>query len=144
MAFARQDRGRSYAGQDRADGLGRLAVREASAHRRHGDLHALVDALQDFYHKWYRPDLMAVVAAGDFDVDKVETLIRERFSKLPKADAQAAPRPAFDVPARKGTSALVVKDPENPDTVVSIYQSRRAREVETVGNTGPLLTTWSA
>ena len=100
---------------------------------------APVDALQDFYRNWYRPDLTAVIAVGDFDVDKVETLIRERFSKLPKADAQAAPRPAFDVPARAGTSALVVKDPENPDTAVSIYQSRPSRSLETVGDYRDLL-----
>ena len=46
---------------------------------------APVDALRSFYEKWYRPDLMAVIAVGDLDVDKTETLIRERFSKLPKA-----------------------------------------------------------
>ena len=100
---------------------------------------APVDALRDFYHKWYRPDLMAVIAVGDFDVDKVEALIRDRFSKLPHADVGAAPRPAFDVPARAGTSALVVKDPENPDTVVSIYQSRPVQPLETVGDYRDLL-----
>ena len=45
---------------------------------------APVDALRSFYEKWYRPDLMAVIAVGDFDVDKTEALIRERFSKLPQ------------------------------------------------------------
>jgi zinc protease len=100
---------------------------------------APVETLRAFYQKWYRPDMMAVIAVGDFDVDKVESLIRERFSKLPEADANAAPRPAFDVPARAGTSALVVKDPENPDTVVSIYQSRPSRTLETVGDYRELL-----
>ncbi len=45
---------------------------------------APVDLLRSFYQKWYRPDLMAVIAVGDFDVDNVEKLIRERFSQLPK------------------------------------------------------------
>jgi zinc protease len=100
---------------------------------------APVDALRSFYQQWYRPDLTAVIAVGDFDVDKVEALIRERFSQLPEAAANAAPRPVFDVPARAGTSALVVKDPENPQTLVSIYQSRPARTLETVGEYRDLL-----
>ncbi len=62
---------------------------------------APVDALRSFYQKWYRPDLMAVIAVGDFDVDKVETLIRERFSKLPKA---AAKRRAPAVVRRAGAA----------------------------------------
>jgi zinc protease len=28
--------------------------------------------IKDFYHDWYRPDLQAVIAVGDFDVNKVE------------------------------------------------------------------------
>ena len=100
---------------------------------------APVDALRSFYQKWYRPDLMAVIAVGDLDVDKTEALIRERFSKLPKADAKAASRPTFDVPARAGTSVLVVKDPENPYTSVSVYQSRPSRSLETVGDYRDLL-----
>jgi zinc protease len=94
---------------------------------------APVDALRDFYRKWYRPDLMAVIAVGDFDVDQVETMVKERFSQLPQP-ADAATRPTFDVPARKGTSALVVKDPENPYTAVSVYQSRPSQPLETVGD----------
>ncbi len=43
------------------------------------------------------------------------------------------------MPARQGTSALVVKDPENPYTSVSVYQSRPARTLETVGDYRDLL-----
>ena len=100
---------------------------------------APVDALRSFYQKWYRPDLMAVIAVGDLDVDKTEAMIRERFSKLPKVGAEAASRPTFDVPARAGTSVLVVKDPENPYTSVSVYQSRPSRSLETVGEYRDLL-----
>ena len=95
---------------------------------------APVDLLRSFYKKWYRPDLMAVIAVGDFDVDKVETMIRERFSQLPKPDTTAPARPSFAVPTRPGATALVAKDPENTDTSVSIYQSRPAQKLETVGD----------
>jgi zinc protease len=95
---------------------------------------APVERLREFYRKWYRPDLMAVVAVGDFDVEAVEALIRERFGNLPNPSADALARPSFDVPARPGTHALVVKDPENPYLTLSVYQSRPARPFNTVGH----------
>ena len=38
--------------------------------------------LERFYRDWYRPDLMAVIAVGDFDSEIVESLIRKAFSDL--------------------------------------------------------------
>ena len=49
--------------------------------------------LKRFYRDWYRPNLMAVVAVGDYDPAKIEALIRERFSRLTNP---AASRPAPD------------------------------------------------
>lgn len=46
----------------------------------------------EFYQRCYRPDLMIVVAAGDFDAGALETVVREKFSSLAK--------PAVPVPAR--------------------------------------------
>src|SRR5690606_10751438 len=40
-------------------------------------------ALVRFYRDWYRPDLMAVVAVGDFDPAVVVDLIKTHFSKIP-------------------------------------------------------------
>lgn len=38
--------------------------------------------LQRYYTTWYRPDLMSVVAVGDFDGNHVEQLIQRYFSKI--------------------------------------------------------------
>ncbi|HMV69555.1 MAG TPA: pitrilysin family protein, partial [Myxococcota bacterium] len=38
------------------------------------------DQARRFWEDWYRPDLMAVMAVGDFDTRKVERLIAELFS----------------------------------------------------------------
>ena len=38
--------------------------------------------LKRFYGDWYRPNLMAVVAVGDYDPARIEALIRERFGRL--------------------------------------------------------------
>src|SRR5690606_6518159 len=40
------------------------------------------EALRRFYRDWYRPDLMAVVAVGDFDPMHVEALIRRFFAPI--------------------------------------------------------------
>ena len=49
------------------------------------------EALKRFYTDWYRPDLMAVIAVGDFDKAEVEKLIKEHFAAIPApAAAQAA------------------------------------------------------
>ena len=36
------------------------------------------DELRDYYHKWYRPDLQAIIIVGDINVDQVETASRHR------------------------------------------------------------------
>src|SRR5258706_1059783 len=38
------------------------------------------ETLRSFYRSWYRPELMAVVAVGDFDKPQIETLISKHFS----------------------------------------------------------------
>ena len=100
---------------------------------------APAETVRRFYEQWYRPDLMAVVAVGDFDVDQVEKMIQERFSKLTPPAGQPLARPSYDVPAQPGTRTLVVKDPEFPVTVLSVFQSRPARSLETVGDYRDLL-----
>lgn len=40
-------------------------------------------ALRDYYHKWYRPDLQAIIVAGDVDADYVEQQIVELWKDIP-------------------------------------------------------------
>ena len=55
------------------------------------------DELRDYYHKWYRPDLQAIIIVGDINVDQVETAVKRIFADIP-APVNAAPRPLFEVP----------------------------------------------
>ena len=48
------------------------------------------EALVRYYTDWYRPDLMAVIAVGDFDPAVVTTMIEAHFRSIPAA---AAPKP---------------------------------------------------
>ncbi|MFD1142208.1 M16 family metallopeptidase [Larkinella insperata] len=81
------------------------------------------EALQRFYKDWYRPDLMAVVAVGDFDVAQVEGIIKEKFSRIP-AVSNPKPRLQYAIPPHKDTKIAIVTDPEQPNTVVQIMYKR--------------------
>ena len=76
------------------------------------------EEVRSFYRTWYRPDLVSVVAVGDFDPDRIESLIRDRFSDW---EAQEAPkeRPAYDVPDHEETQFAIATDPEFPVSVVA-------------------------
>ncbi len=73
----------------------------------------------DFYRKWYRPDLMAVIAVGDFDVKKIEALVVEHFGKL-KNPPNAPKRPKSEVPDHEGTLFSIETDPELSSTSIQI------------------------
>src|SRR5262249_3879703 len=60
------------------------------------------DKLVRFYHDWYRPDLMAVIAVGDFDLAPVEAMIKQHFSPLTSPPQKGGPT-AFDVPQHPRT-----------------------------------------
>ncbi|WP_374755980.1 M16 family metallopeptidase [Fibrisoma montanum] len=81
------------------------------------------EVLEQFYKDWYRPDLMAVIAVGDFNVNEVEGIIREKFSRIP-AVPNPKPRTEYDIPAHKDTKVVIVTDPEQPNTVVQVIYKR--------------------
>jgi zinc protease len=89
--------------------------------------------LVDFYDEWYRPDLMAVVAVGDFDGDSVEKLIRQHFSALKPADGASA-RPVYPVPPHDSTLVAVATDPEATSSAVAVYYLQPVRAERTVGD----------
>ncbi len=89
--------------------------------------------LKQFYTDWYRPDLMAVVAVGDFDKSAIEAQIRSRFSTIPRAPAPK-PRPAYTVPTQSGTVYSTITDPETTTTLISVSSSMVAREQSSIGS----------
>ncbi len=77
------------------------------------------EAITRFYHDWYRPDLQAVVAVGDFDPANVLALIKSNFLTL-KNPAVEKPRTYYSVPPTPGTSVKIATDKEFPYTLVEI------------------------
>jgi zinc protease len=90
------------------------------------------DSLTRFYRDWYRPDLMSVVAVGDFDKTAVQQLITKHFAGMPKP-ATARPRPNVAVPPQPGTLYAIASDEEATNTTVSVYGKMAVREQGTVG-----------
>ncbi|MFN3802018.1 M16 family metallopeptidase, partial [Belliella pelovolcani] len=88
------------------------------------------ETIRRFYRDWYRPDLMAVVAVGDEDPDKLEALIKEYFSGL-ENPANTKPREHFPVPEHKETFVTVVTDPESPGIQIQLYYKHKALPTST-------------
>jgi len=77
------------------------------------------ERLKKFYADWYRPDLMAVVAVGDFDKAAVEKLVTAHFASIPAATSPR-PRPTYDAPDHSGTAYAILSDKETTSTSVEI------------------------
>ncbi len=84
------------------------------------------EALRRFYHEWYRPDLMAVIAVGDFDSSQIENLLRKHFEGL-SAPGSARPRQTYPVPDHAAPLYAITTDPEATSTTVGVYQKLRKR-----------------
>ena len=91
------------------------------------------ETLKRYYQDWYRPELMAVVAVGDFDKKKIEELIKEHFSKLTNP---ANPRPyiKYPLPGHKETLYAIATDKEAPYSSITIYNKSHAEPDKTVSD----------
>jgi zinc protease len=77
------------------------------------------EALVRFYNDWYRPDLMALIAVGDFDPQVMEATIKAQFSDI-EGPAEPRVRVRSDVPAKEAFDALVITDPEMTRTNIQM------------------------
>ena len=86
-----------------------------------------------FYRDWYRPDLMTVIAVGDFDVRQMESAIRERFARVP-ARTEPRPRDYAQVPDHDETLVSIETDKEYPSSTVALLWLRPRDSTRTVGD----------
>jgi len=77
------------------------------------------ETLRSFYDTWYRPDLMAVVAVGDFDKKQIESLINRYLGAIPPA-TNPKMRPLFPVPAKDSTLVTINTDKEATRSVIRL------------------------
>ncbi len=87
--------------------------------------------LVDFYHKWYRTDLQAIIVVGDFDVDMMERKIKAAMADIP-AVVDPTPKEIVAVPDNNEVLVGIATDPEVTSTGVQVYIKRQPvpREIQ--------------
>jgi zinc protease len=91
------------------------------------------DVLKRFYKDWYRPDLIAVIAVGDFDVKQLEEKIKADFSQIPKP-VNPRPRVLAPVPGNVEPLVSIVKDKEAQYIVTQIHYKHETKTDVTIGD----------
>ena len=92
------------------------------------------DVLRAYYKKWYRPDLQALVVVGDFDVDRMETKIKEIFADIQAPAADAAERIYFDVPDTDKPLVSIHQDKEMTNSMIMLMMKHDAMTYQQRGS----------
>ncbi|AOM75949.1 M16 family metallopeptidase [Pedobacter steynii] len=79
-----------------------------------------VQQLKEYYYKWYRPDLQAVIVVGDIDVQQIEIKLKKLFNTIPKHKNPSI-RPEFNIPDNKTPIVAIATDPELADININVY-----------------------
>lgn len=81
--------------------------------------------LRDYYKRWYRPDLQAIVIVGDFDVDAMEAKLKKKMADIPKAN-NPEPKAVIRIPDNEQPIVAIVTDPEQYTCNANFYIKRPA------------------
>ena len=92
---------------------------------------ATAPALDAFHKRWYRPDNVTIIIAGDAEPAKLEELVTKYFGDW-KAEGEKTPQPDFGKPIKDGKAARVVVEPTLPTTVTLAYLKPWAKVDDTV------------
>lgn len=83
-------------------------------------------SLENFYHKWYRPEYQAVVVVGDINVDEVEAKLQKLMADIPASPADAPQKEVIVVPDNKEPIISIFEDPEMTRSSASLFIKRQA------------------
>src|ERR1035437_9815183 len=98
------------------------------------NLETFADSLAvKFYHDWYRPELMRVIAVGDFDPAQMETSIKQRFASI-KGPATPRAREYAAVPDHDQTLVSIETDKEYPLASVGLLWLKPRDSVHTIAD----------
>src|SRR5450759_163914 len=89
--------------------------------------------LRRFYDDWYRPDLEAIVAVGDFDPARIEAFIKQHVSAIPKA-TNPRPRVTSSIPDNAEPLIAIAADKEAQGSDVDLIFKVPRQQTKTVGD----------
>jgi zinc protease len=95
--------------------------------------------LREFYNDWYRPDLMAVIAVGDFDEYMIRDYVTGFFSGLKGPDNPRSHREE-PVPFHRETLYSIATDPETARTYISFNVKHEKTGCKTHGDLRIMIT----
>ncbi len=87
------------------------------------------ETIKKFYYDWYRPDLFAVAAVGDFDVQTIEKYIKDHFSGLQSPEKKRE-KEDYDIPDHQETYFAIASDKEARYTTVQIFYTHDPRSTK--------------
>jgi zinc protease len=93
---------------------------------------ASYETIRRFYKEWYRPDLMAVIAVGDFKADEIEAKIKTLFSGI-TPPTEVRERKEFKVPGHEETLFAIASDPEATRSSVNVIFKHPSKIDRTAG-----------
>ena len=79
--------------------------------------------LRDYYSKWYRPDLQAIIVVGDINEDKIEEKIKKLFAKIPLSQ-NPAHRIYYPIGNNEKMILYTATDKEQPTVNFTLYMKR--------------------
>ena len=85
------------------------------------------EVIKRYYADWYRPDLQAIIAVGDFKAEDMEKQIRDLYSKIPKKE-NPREREYFPVPDHEETLITIQTDKEAQYPIVQVYYKHEPNE----------------
>ncbi len=91
------------------------------------------ETLRRFRDDWYRPDLQAVIAVGDFDQQEMVEQVKEKFSQIP-AEENPRPKEYFEIPDHDETLVSIATDKEAQYPVAFVFYKHPLEITETLND----------
>ena len=89
--------------------------------------------IRNFYHTWYRPDLMAVIVVGDVNISQMKKLIEKHFGKISNPQNEQK-RVVYGIPDNQKPLIAIITDKEATMNQVVVFYKHPKKIEKTVAD----------